>query len=337
MELRTPQVLTDRMAARHTTHQEPCVATALASPVARVANIDRLRIVAAIGIVWFHTEGAPYRGIGYAGLPIFLLIFFSLITSHGHRGGTAQFVKRRWHRLMVPWLFWSVVYGLCKIAKATCTMDINSLRDMLSVESLLTGTHIHLWYLPYAFAAGLLIYMVNGWTWGTNNIAVIVAAAVLGAFTLMAHATGVLGDHLMMPLAQWGFGLAAVPLGFAIGRCMTIPSHDVQRSLLCVIALVMLVMCTVLNMTGYAALSVPYELATVLVCAAYAWPSGGNAFVATVAPLTFGIYLIHPLVGYGLKQFIAADQHYLAFIVLTVCMSGVVTLGLTKTPLKRFV
>jgi peptidoglycan/LPS O-acetylase OafA/YrhL len=56
-----------------------------------------------------------------------------------------------------------------------------------------------------------------------------------------------------------------------------------------------------------------------------------------VAPLTSGIYLIHPLVGYGLKPFMGAGQHPAAFIILAVCVSAVVTLGLTKTPLKRFV
>jgi peptidoglycan/LPS O-acetylase OafA/YrhL len=43
-----------------------------AQPVAaqRVAGIDLLRILAAVGIVWFHTEGAPCRQIGYAALTV---------------------------------------------------------------------------------------------------------------------------------------------------------------------------------------------------------------------------------------------------------------------------
>ncbi|MCL5281592.1 MAG: hypothetical protein M1376_16970 [Planctomycetes bacterium] len=32
-------------------------------PQERVAGVDLLRIMAAVGIVWFHTEGAPHRGI----------------------------------------------------------------------------------------------------------------------------------------------------------------------------------------------------------------------------------------------------------------------------------
>ena len=29
--------------------------------VDRITSIDGLRILAAVGIVWFHTDGAPYR------------------------------------------------------------------------------------------------------------------------------------------------------------------------------------------------------------------------------------------------------------------------------------
>jgi len=337
MELRTAQVLTDQIPAGHMPCPEPVAARPSSVSAGRVANIDRLRILAAIGVVWFHTEGAAHGEIGYAGLPIFLLVFFSLIASHGHTESTARFARRRWDRLMVPWLFWSLVYGLCKIGKAVSAMDISAMRDMLSVECLLAGTHIHLWYLPYAFVSGLLIFVVNGWTSEISNIAVILVATIVGASTLAAHATGVLGSHLMMPLSQWGYGLAAIPLGFAIGRCLTVPSRDTQRVLLFVISLIMVAVCSVLNVMGYSPLAVPYELATVLVCAAYAWSAGGNAFVACVAPLTFGIYLIHPLIGYGLKSFIAAGQHPAVSIILTVCLSAIATFGLTKTPLRRFV
>lgn len=337
MELRTSQVLTHRIATGHMVHREPLVSPALPLPVTRVASIDLLRILAAIGIVWFHTEGVTHSEIGYAGLPVFLLIFFSLVTSRAHCGGAAQFVRRRWDRLMAPWLFWSVVYGLCKVAKALCTTDGSSVRGMWSMESLLTGTHTHLWYLPYAFVAGLLIFVVSGWTSRINNAGVVLAATALGVSALTAHVTGALGNPLTLLLSQWSYALAAIPLGFAIGRCMLIPSRDMQRSLLCVISLAMLAVCTVLNRAGYASLAVPYELATVLVCATYAWPSRSNAFVTYVAPLTFGIYLIHPLVGFGLKHFVGVDQYAAVFVILTVCVSGLVTFGLTKTPLRRFV
>jgi len=126
METHTSNVLIDHVAQR-VRH----IVTPLSLSVERIANIDRLRIVAAVGIVWFHTMGAPYRRIGYTGLPIFLLVFFSLILRSTHADSTAQFLKRRWDRLMVPWLFWSIVYGLCRSVKAFSMMDWSGLRDVL--------------------------------------------------------------------------------------------------------------------------------------------------------------------------------------------------------------
>jgi peptidoglycan/LPS O-acetylase OafA/YrhL len=313
------------------------MAASLSVPVDRVANVDRLRILAAIGIVWFHTEGAPYRRIGHAGLPIFLLIFFSLIVRNAAAADTGHFLKRRWNRLMVPWLFWSVVYGLCKSAKAICAVDMSTLHRLFSIESLLTGTHMHLWYLPYTFVLGFAMYGISRWTSKVNNIVIILSVTILGVVLLVASSLSMVSHYFAPPLREWNFGIAAVPLGFAIGRCLMIPSADVRKLLLSLVSLVTVIACIVLNWAGFATPAVPYGFAMVLVCLAYSWHAGSDAFVATVAPLTFGIYLIHPLVGLGLPHILGVNQHYAVLIALTVCLSGLITLGLMKTPLRRFV
>ena len=46
-----------------------------------IANVEGLRILAGFGIVWFHTENALGKSIGYAGLPVFLIIFCALTVS----------------------------------------------------------------------------------------------------------------------------------------------------------------------------------------------------------------------------------------------------------------
>lgn len=332
MELRSFQVLTDR-----TARAEPCVATLPSPPISRVANIDRLRILAALGVIWFHTEAAPHREIGYAGLPIFLLIFFSLITARSHLDGITRFVRRRCDRLIVPWLFWSVVYGVCKFGKAMLMMDMESLHEVLSMKSLLAGTHIHLWYLPFAFVSGLLIYIVNGWTLRVSNAAAILAATILGVLTLWGNAMFVFGRTLPIPLPQWCYGLAAILLGFAIGRCMLFRSPNTRASMLLVIAVTVSATCVVLSFMGFLSLGVPYGLGTALVCVAWALPLGSDAVVRRLAPLAFGVYLIHPLVCYGLTRFAVPSEHYAALFVLTACISGLATFALTKTPLRRFV
>jgi surface polysaccharide O-acyltransferase-like enzyme len=309
----------------------------LSLPSERLASIDLLRIMAVVGIIWFHTGGAPYVQIGYAGLPMFLLIYFSLVTKQSRLHATSQFLRRRWDRLLKPWLFWSVVYGVCRLVKAAYTMDVSSIERMLSLETVLVGTSIHLWYLPYAFASGLFIHVLNRRTVRISDTLVVLAAALTGAFVLAACTVGLHAYELARPLPQWEFGLAAIPLGLAIGRSLAIPSRRVQMLLLSVICATTLGTCAILTSFHLDSTAIPYGLAMVFVCLAYGWQVNGNGLIATLAPLTFGIYLLHPLVMYGLPHFLAAQGHHAAFIALTACISSAVTWGLMQTPLRRFV
>lgn len=308
----------------------------LSLPAARIANIDRLRILAAIGVVWFHTESAPCRHIAYAGLPIFLLIFCSLLTSHRGVDSTSEFLKRRWHRLLLPWLFWSAVYGLCRLAEACCTGEVESLRSMLSAETFLAGTSIHLWYLPYAFLWGLIIHALNRRTSHLGAEPLIALSTVAGMALLAIHATGMWTD-LPRPLPQWEFGLAAIPLGVALGKCHMVPSRDRQRLLLAGIALIVVVECQVLHWLGFGAAVISHGVAVVLVCLAYGWEIRGGAVIALLAPLAFGVYLIHPLVGHALRRVPQISGSYGLVILLTVSVAALATWILRRTPLKRFV
>jgi surface polysaccharide O-acyltransferase-like enzyme len=306
-------------------------------PLERIGSIDRLRVLAAIGIVWFHTDGAPYRHIGYTGLPVFLLIFFSLITCRTATDPTFGFLRRRWDRLLKPWLFWSVLYGLFRVAKWACLGDVDSFREMLSPETILVGTHVHLWYLPYAFLSGFLVYAINRATLKSDHAAVAFTAAGIGLLLLIVHAIGLSSCRWMRPLPQWEFGLAAVPLGFAIGRSLMVPSRRTQQVLLSIISLTTLATSVVLIALGHAESAIPYALGILLVCLAYGWRTNDSVVGAALAPLTFGVYLIHPLINYGLRQFITSEQHCAAFIGLTVCLSGLVTMAMMRTPARRFV
>ena len=326
----TSQLVQDRIV-----HEKDAVSVPMSSE--RITSVDGLRILAAVGIVWFHTEGAPYRYIGYTGLPIFLLIFFSLITSHSSTDPARYFFKRRWNRLVKPWLFWSLLYGALRIVKGACSGEAGSFQALLSLETVLAGTHIHLWYLPYAFVSGFLVYALSRWTLRLNHVAVVLIATGIGLFLFVVNAAGLFSSGLMRPVPQWEFGLAAVPLGFAIGRCRMMPSSRWQRSWLLAILVLTQVTSLVLIARGHVSLTVPYSLAVALVCLAYCWPWGDSVIIAKLAPLTFGVYLIHPLVNRGLAAFASLEQHWVGFVGLTACVSGLITLVIMRTPLRKLV
>lgn len=315
--------------------QPQAVPAAMSLSKGRIAGIEQLRIVAAIGIVWFHTEGAPWRHIAYAGLPIFLLVFFSLIT-RDFGTTTAHFLRRRWNRLLKPWLFWSAVYGVCRLAKAAHTVDWADLAQMFSIGTLFTGASIHLWYLPYAFVASLLLFAVNRRMRKVDHVVVAVTATLLGMLTLAVCEVNMVSLRAPQPLPQWEFGLAAIPLGLAIGRCLMVPSQNLRRTLLAAIGLAVLIEGQLLHLFTPGTLGNPYAIGTSLVCITYCWQTRGNNIVFALAPLTFGIYLIHPLVIYGLRHSTSLTGQYALFIPFVVCVSALITLLLMRTPIRRF-
>lgn len=145
-------------------------------------DIEILRIASAFGIVWFHA-GRDVWGIGYGGLVVFLILssFFSTARS-GKRSTIRQILSRRASRLLVPWALWMVLYGI-----RNHFID----RDLVETDrgwfnGVLAGTQIHLWFLPYAFAAGVVLDLLApraNLAW-LGRICALAAVAILGTISL---------------------------------------------------------------------------------------------------------------------------------------------------------
>src|SRR5262245_31319900 len=70
-----------------------------------IAAFDYLRVIAACGIVWFHADGVvPRRGIGYAGLPVFVALTFFLLARGVSTQSLPSFTRKRVRRLAVPFV-----------------------------------------------------------------------------------------------------------------------------------------------------------------------------------------------------------------------------------------
>ncbi len=237
----------------------------------------------------------------------------------------------------MPWLFWFAVYGSCRVVKAVGTADWSALGELVSWETFLAGPYYHLWYLPYAFLAGLPVHILSRRVLRANGPVVVAGATLLGVLALVGCSVDMSLHTLPRPLPQWEFGLAAIPLGVAIGKCLMSPSRRIRNLLLSAVCGATVAACTVLALLGLSGSAIPYALAVCLVCLACGWQIKNNGWIAGPATLTLGIYLIHPLVVREFRQIFATEQNYAAFIVLTAAISGLITLGLMHTPLRRFV
>lgn len=175
---------------------------------ARNGAIDLTRLMAAFGIVLFHS-GAPGGWFGYAALPLFLILMLVLAAPAAERGNVGTYAQGRARRLLGPWLVWSGIYGALKLAEIAAGRS--TVATEFAPSMILTGPAIHLWFLPFAFAACLITFAVvraarTQRPWWTLGLAV--AALATPALSQ--------GDTLPIPLAQWADVLPALMLGLMI-------------------------------------------------------------------------------------------------------------------------
>ena len=68
----------------------------------RNATLDYARLLAAFGIVLFHS-GAPGAWVGLAALPFFLMVLIILAVPSAVRSSPGNYARSRANRLLVPW------------------------------------------------------------------------------------------------------------------------------------------------------------------------------------------------------------------------------------------
>lgn len=138
--------------------------------------IELARFAGSLAILWFHL-GLPGREIALGALPMFVtfLVYF----------GAGQPIELRARRLLVPWVFWSVVYGALKFLDG----------DSFAPWMLLTGPAIHLWFLPFAFVVERL-----------------------GVLLLPLSFLFLLLVEFPVPVVQWASVLPAAALGYGLAK-----------------------------------------------------------------------------------------------------------------------
>jgi hypothetical protein len=140
-----------------------------------------------------------------------------------------------------------------------------------------------------------------------------------------------------IPLGQWCFALGAVLVGFAFGCGWHIRNNRLRTILYLVITLLTLVSCFGLHILGFSHLVVPYSLAVILVCGAHLWHGCCEHFPWFMDSMTFGIYLVHPLVSSSTNIVCKMDQMPWIDIGLTFIISLIVVYAMKTTFLRRFV
>lgn len=292
-------------------------------------GIDLLRFVAAIGIVADHTMGLWV--VGYPALGVFLILtsYFSVgsyLRVAQTPGEAGRFWSGRAMRMLLPWLFWCAVYRV--VWEMVYAPEFQLLSDPFS---LLVGSFVHLWFLPFATLALLFIPAIAREV--TTLAALRVACAALLALSVVLgiiHAETGIGGWLSsegpvpQPIPQWAFSLPIYLWG-----ALAAVAHRLGAPLLTL---------------GTAALSsailmawdwdmASYQMILSAVIFEAVWRlRGGRPWMTAAAGYAFGLYLLHPacaLVGYKL---IGAEADKAAIFAMAVVLSLVLTAGMKRLP-----
>jgi peptidoglycan/LPS O-acetylase OafA/YrhL len=176
-------------------------------------GVDLARFLAAVGIVWDHSR-SPFADIGYTALALFLVLTaFFAVESYGRaeaRGKADGFWAARAKRILIPWLFWCAFYKALQYYVADDPSQVPLISDPWS---LLLGSWIHLWFLPFVMIALLIVppvsQIVRGpvalWAFGALIVAIGAGSAWLHRHSGMPE-----------PWPQWWFSIPLFLMGALI-------------------------------------------------------------------------------------------------------------------------
>ncbi len=153
--------------------------------------IDYGCFAAALGIVWYGVQ-APGQRLAYVALPFILVLLM--------KPSTVGFAGRA-RRLLLPFLTWSLVFGMLHTALSLKVADPPF--AWWDMHMLLSGTWSHLWILPFAFLATMLA------PWFQHPLASL-GAAWAAAVLIVAK-----GTPTAVPFGLWAFGIIPVLVGIA--------------------------------------------------------------------------------------------------------------------------
>ena len=253
--------------------------------IARRIDLELVRVLACLGIVYFHSGvlADVSRNLAYSGLAYFILITVFFVNRNKTVFSATKAVARK---VLPSFVFWSAVYVVLGVVIAR-----KDLQSYLSLTTIFTGGSIHLWYLPF------IVLAVAAATAATRLVKpkVLFVVTVVGYFGWLTSSI-IWRDWIKgypLPLPQYFHAAGAVLLALLLMSGAGLVRY------LCVFA--SLVLCTLVTIEGEPGVGVVYSVMTLmglLVVRKRDLMSELTQLRPTVialSSLTFGIYLVHPL------------------------------------------
>jgi peptidoglycan/LPS O-acetylase OafA/YrhL len=286
-----------------------------------IASLEVLRIAASVSVVARHL-GPEMRDLLPGGLTALSFLSFVFVFEAG-RTRNREFIRSRVMRILAPWLFWCAVYG--PILWLAAYPELPDFLIEAPLSRMWIGTTIHLWYLPFVFGFGILLFFASRLAWLRSPWPWLLLLAPI----CWAH---VHLQDLGRPIALW---LNALP-GLALAGVLTsLDPRDARHR--CLIAAALVIAAAVFVPMHFAGIELAYYQLFVFPLIALAWTvrSAAPARLVELGKLTYGVYLIHPLAIWTVLRLVERDSLVALAMVTALSFTGAALLR--RTPLHRFV
>ena len=298
-------------------------------------NWDRLRFLAILDIVGLHVNGQ--YALGGIGLPLFTIISMCLTVKTGGKYDMTTFIKKRGFRLMVPWLFWSLLYAVLKSGYSAYSGE--PVLAWCKWNMIVAGTISHLWFLPFISVAGVATLYSHKITEKLPVLPLVVVTFLLGntSMILVAH------SNLEYPFYQWLFCTPAVFLGFSLGmlliRAMPPKSNVLTLTLYAVSQTAVAIL--LYYVSPQCALVLKQNLiALLLILIALIIPNKNDFTINIIKRNIYGVYIVH---GFLFLALLKPLYHHIQFmpnqwlnVTIIFAVTLTVVVGLRRTFIRHF-
>lgn len=283
-------------------------------------GIDLARFIAAFGVVVAHALASPRDWVGHLALALFLILTaFLAVQSAQRAGGGYAFVPRA-RRLILPWLVWSAFFRLLDMAISDRPDRFMPLTDPWS---LLYGSYIHLWFLPFVGLAMVLVAPVVRHVTTPERL-IMASVLLLGISAPLFWAHEALG--MPEPLPQWAFALPCYVLGLLLAVAGPMGKTWVPL----VTGLLLTALSEVLGQGAPWAATILIALVGFEVF--WRLPIRGR-WLSALGQVSFGIYLVHPFFMLVVYKLMGPEVNRMLGAVLAFLMSWAAVAVLRRFPL----
>lgn len=193
----------------------------------RNVEVDIFRIISVFGIVWFHSGVKFGREIAGGGLIYFVIVSVYFATKSKR---THSFFDRA-KRLLIPWLIWSLFYGIIKFAIKGNIYP----KEYTLFSKILATPSVHLWFSPFIFFVLIAIdnlreYFRKKWVVPFLGLSIVIIALLAPIWRDFAY---------IPPLGQYASAIPAVFIKILFGIF-----NDTRMRLIvffCIISLILIV------------------------------------------------------------------------------------------------